>query len=102
SAEVRLLLEFFDDEAIGAPVDLPVDVARIVAGHVGAVIRELHGLAVVRALMHARDDALDDHPRPQLESADPREDLRVVEPFVLRHGLGPRAPPTGWSRAVVR
>ena len=56
-------------EAAGAAVDLPVDVLDVVAGDVLAVLGELDGEAVVGALVHAREVALDDQPGLQLQAA---------------------------------
>ena len=75
--EVRLLLVLLEVEAAGPAVDLPVDVLDVVAGDVLAVLGELDGEAVVRALVHARQVALDDQPRLQLQAADLGERQRV-------------------------
>ena len=87
--QVRLLLEALEDDPVGAAEHLPVDVPRVIARDVGPVLAELHGLAVVGAPVHARDDPLDDHPGAQLEAPYAGKDFRIVESFVARHRGGP-------------
>src|SRR5581483_9300715 len=58
--EVRLLLVLLDMVAVGAGIDLPVNVAYLIAGNVVAMLRELDAAAPVRAFVHPGDDALDD------------------------------------------
>jgi hypothetical protein len=57
-------------EAPGAALDLPVDVLDVVAGNILAMLGELDGEAVVGALVHAREVALDDEPGLDLQAAD--------------------------------
>ena len=65
--EVRFLLVLLDGVAFAAAVALPVDVADVVAGDVFAVLDELDGEALVRALVVADAQALDDLPGLQAE-----------------------------------
>ena len=68
--EVRLLLVLLEVVALGAAVDLPVDVLDVVAGGVLAVLGELDGEPVPRAAVPAGEVALDDLPGLQLQAVD--------------------------------
>ncbi len=74
--EVGFELVFLDVEAVGAAEDLPVDVPQVVAGDVLAVLGELDAVAVVGAAVHSGDESGNHRARPQVESAQPRENFR--------------------------
>ena len=76
---VRVGFVFLQVVAIGARVQLPVDAADVVAGHVAAMLGEIHRRAEVRRPVQPVDEPVDDRLREQLEVADAREDLRVDE-----------------------
>ena len=75
--EVGLLLVLLDIEAVGAPEDLPVDVANVIAGDIFPVLGKLNTEAVIRAAMESRDESLDDKPGLELQPGDPVENLGV-------------------------
>ncbi len=59
---------------------------QVVARTVVAVLMELRAEAVEGAAVEARDDAVDDATRQEVEVADAGEDCRVAEqPFRVRH-----------------
>ena len=102
--QVGFFLVLLEVEAAGAAVDLPVEVLEVVAGDVLAVLGELDGEAVIWALVHAGEIALDDEAGLQLQAAHLGEGerievaLRVVGFFVdlghtcvLIFGLRPSA-----------
>ena len=91
AVEVGLLLELLDVVAVAARVDLPVERRQIVAGQVLAVLGELDAEALERAAVQARQEALDDRPRLQLERAEPRDDRGIEKPQVARRGRRPSA-----------
>src|SRR5262249_49301988 len=66
----RLLLVLLHVVAVGAAEDLPVDVLELVAPGVLAVLRELDGEPVVRRAVLARDEALDERRRGDVEPRD--------------------------------
>src|SRR5436190_10632583 len=108
--DVGVGLVLLDIEAIGAPEQLPVDAADVVAGGVAAVLGEVDRRAELRRAVHPVDEPLDDRARHHLEVADACEDDGVHEPrpadpalldFVshyLRGGLRPAAPPYTLAR----
>ncbi len=75
--EVRLLFVLLQVELIGLAVNLPVDVAQIVALRVLAMFGKLDRKAVVRAAMHARDVAFHDQPGSQLQALELSQRLRI-------------------------
>ena len=75
-AQILLVDEELDVQAIGPPVDVPVDVAEVVADPVGAVVRELDALSLARATALA------------LHAAAERPTRRDREPLQLRQELG--------------
>ena len=75
--QIRRLAELLRVEPIGPREQLPVDVLEIVAGTIVAVLAELRAVAVERAAMQARDGAVDDALRDQLEIGNRRERRRV-------------------------
>ena len=60
AGQVGLGLELLDVEPVGLGVDVPVDVADVVAGGVLAMLGELDRKALKRAGVQPRDEALDD------------------------------------------
>ena len=56
--------------ALGAGVDVPIDVAEIVAGGVGLVFGELLGEAEIGGAMEAGDEAVDYRLGDELEAGD--------------------------------
>ncbi len=64
--QVCLFLVLLDVEAVGSPVDLPVNVTDLITRHVRPVFRKLHAEAVIGAAMESRNEAFHDQPRPQL------------------------------------
>ena len=58
AAQVRLVLEPLDVVAVGAGEEPPVEIARVVAGRVRAILAELDREAVVRAAMDAGVETL--------------------------------------------
>lgn len=60
AAQVGLLFELFDIEAVGAPIEAVVDVTGAFAGVVLPIVGELDGEAVKRTFMSASDEAFDD------------------------------------------
>jgi len=56
---------------------------RVVAGHVLAMLGELHGIALIGAAVHSAERALDDIAGAELQIADLREDLRTKVAFVF-------------------
>lgn len=75
--EVGLLLVLLEIELVAAAVDLPVKVADVVAGGVGAVLGEFNAEALEGRAVQAARQALDDHAGPQFERAKTRKGLRV-------------------------
>src|SRR2546421_480884 len=72
-AEVGLHLEALDVVLVQLGEGAPVDVLDLVAGRVLLVLRELHRLAVVRALVQARQHPFHDLAGPDLERAEAGE-----------------------------
>src|SRR5205085_4053522 len=58
AAEVGFVLETLDVIAVAAGEELPVKVARVVAGGVLAILAELDGETMVRAAMKSRKEPL--------------------------------------------
>ena len=77
AGDVGFGLEFFDVVLVGLGVDEPVDVVRIVAGRVLAVLAELDGEAVKRAGVQALQKAADDELCAQIEPRDLANDFRL-------------------------
>ena len=67
AGDVGLGLELLDVVLVGLGVDQPVDVLRIVAGRVLAMLAELDRKAVKRAGVQALQEALDDELGAQIE-----------------------------------
>ena len=63
----QILLEI---DLVGLAEDLPVDVAGVVAGHVGPMLRELDGDSLVWRAMHPGHQSFDDEPGPQVQGMD--------------------------------
>ena len=63
--------------AVGLTEELPVDVARFVAGRVLAIAAEFNREAVIRAAVQADHEAFDDEPRQQFEVIHGGEDRRI-------------------------
>ncbi len=72
-AEVGFLLVLFDIKPVGAPENPPVEVPRIVAGGVLAMLGELDAEPLVGAGVQARDEPLDDAPGHQRQVLHPRQ-----------------------------
>ena len=78
-----------DVGAVRARVDVPVDEARIVAFGVRAVLGELLAEAEERRAMHARQEAVDDGARDEIEVREPRKRLRLEQMLRYRASLRP-------------
>src|SRR5262249_46007377 len=76
---VGLPAVFLDIQAIGPSVQLPVDLAYVVAGIVAAVLGEIGAVAQVRRAVQPMHETLDDRARQQLDVGNPRQRLRVDE-----------------------
>jgi len=81
--EVGLFLELADIIPLGSAVDLPVDVPRVVAGHIGPMLCELTARAEVGASLEPGHGALDQVPGPHLQRCDM---IEYVEHDVLAVG----------------
>ena len=77
--EVGVLLVLLDVILVGTAEDLPVEVARVVAGGVFAVLRELDGEAVEGGAVFADAVALDDTTREHAERFGAGECVGVEE-----------------------
>jgi hypothetical protein len=60
---------------VGLGVHVPVDLPRVIAGVVLAVLAELHGKTVVRRVVQAREKTLDDEARLQVQPPDLADDV---------------------------
>ena len=87
AGDVGLGLELLDVVLVGLGVDQPVDVLRVVAGGVLAVLAELDRKAVKRAGVQALQKALDDELRAQVEPRDLADDFRLQIFFDGRHDM---------------
>ena len=77
AAEVGLVLEPFHVIAVGAREQPPVEIARVVARAVFAVLAEFDREPVVRAAVDALDKSLDRDPRPHFQALDAHQRLRI-------------------------
>src|SRR5215831_2363680 len=86
--EVQVLLvhEELQVEAIEAAIDVPVDVAEVVARAVRAIIGELHAHALVRALALAPSPSAEGAPREEGQALELSQELRRQK--VLSPGRG--------------
>ena len=66
-----------EEHLFGARVDVPIDVAQIVAGRIGAVFGELLAESEIGRAVEARDEAVDHGFRDQIEPGDAAEDFRI-------------------------
>src|SRR5688572_24778459 len=73
--EVRFLLVLFDDVAFVATVDLPIDVADVVAGHVFPMLHELNGEAAKRTAVFTDTEPFHERPGLQAEGLDAGNDV---------------------------
>ena len=69
----------FEEAAVGAGEDIPVDVPQVVALGVGAVLGEFLGEAEVRRAVEPGDEAVDDGLGDQVEAGDGGESGGVEE-----------------------
>src|SRR2546423_1186258 len=76
---VRVRLELLHEMPVAAREQLPIDAPDVVAGHVRAMLGEIHRRAEVRRTVQAVDDALDDDARHKPEIADSRQDGGIDE-----------------------
>jgi hypothetical protein len=89
-AQVGLLLVLLDEEAVRAREDLPVEVARLVAGLVGTVLGEFDGEPPERRAVEPGEEALDHAPGHDLDAPQAR-DLGWVQQVEATHrGHGAR------------
>src|SRR5262249_2032711 len=79
TAQVGLVLEPLHVVAVRSCVEPPVEVARIVAGTVLAVLAELDREARIRAAVNALDEPLHGDPRADLEALDPHQRFGIDE-----------------------
>src|SRR5215467_6436068 len=86
--EVQVLLvhEELQVEAIEAAIDVPVDVAEVVARAVRAIIGELHAHALVRALALAPSPSAEGAPREEGQALELSQELRRQK--ILSPGRG--------------
>src|SRR5712691_1626654 len=71
--DVLLVLEELDDEVVQPAIDVPIELADVVARHVLAVVDEIHGAAALRAAALALDlvgDPLAAHQTETLQAAE--------------------------------
>lgn len=87
AAEVGFVLELLDEVAVAPGEEFPIEIARVVAGRVLAILGELDAKAVIRAAMNAAPKALDHNARPHLQTADGHERLRVNQLALRAAGL---------------
>ena len=66
-------------QALGARIDVPIDMAKIVAGSVGAIFGELLAEAEIGRAVQAGDEAIDHGFGDQVEAGDAGEDGGVEE-----------------------
>ena len=67
---IGLALVAFEEAAVGAGEDVPIDVAEVVALGVGAILGEFLGEAEVRRAMESGDEAVDHGLGYQVEAGD--------------------------------
>ncbi len=63
--------------ALGARKHVPIDVAQIVAGRIGAVFGELLAETEIRRTVQAGDETIDDSLRHQIQTGDSGEHGRI-------------------------
>ena len=78
-AEILFVDEELHVQAVEPGVDVPVDVAEVVAVPVGAVVGELHAVPASRAAPLALDAAAEGPARQQRQALELREELRREE-----------------------
>src|SRR4051812_36395380 len=79
AAQIRFVLEFLDEVAVRAPEDFPIEITQIVTGRVLPVLGKLDREAVIRTTMNPVPKTFDDRARPQFETADGHQRLRLDE-----------------------
>src|SRR5574341_1260241 len=79
AVQIGFFLEFLHVVTIRARIHFPVDVARIVARRVLAILGELHAEAFEGAAVQAAEKAFDDGARAQFHAGNLRENLRIEE-----------------------
>ena len=101
ATQIGFIFKLLDVIAVAAGVHAPVDIARVIAGYVLAVLRELDREAVVGAAVDTVPKALHDNARAQFQTADLHQGARVDKPITRRVGGGFRHPGSR-GRAVAR
>ena len=81
AAEIRFVLELFQIVTIRARIQTPVEIARVIAGRVLAILGELNRETVIGAAVQSVPESFDHDPRPKLEAADGHQCLRVNKAF---------------------
>src|SRR5687767_13307892 len=77
AANVRLVFEFLDEISIRPRHQPPIQVPRIVARRVRAILGKLDAEAVIRASMQPVPESLNHGPRAQLEVANRHQNLGI-------------------------
>ena len=83
-SKVRLFLELLDEQPVRASEHLPIEVARLVARLVSAVLRELHRKAAERRAVDPGQKALHHPLRHDLDPTEPGHLCRVEQIDALR------------------
>lgn len=74
---IGLFLELFDDPAIGAPCDAPIEITQVITRHVGAMLRELNRKPLSGRPMETGNEAVHHPTGHQFQMAQRRQDGRV-------------------------
>ncbi len=77
SIQIRLGLELLDIKAVGLGVHVPIDLPKIIAGRVLAMLAELHRKAVIRRIVQAGEKPFDDEAGLQVQPPDLADDIRA-------------------------
>ena len=84
ATQIGFIFKLLDVVAVAAGVHAPVDIARVIAGYVLAVLRELDREAVVGAAVDAVPEALHHNARAQFQTADLHQGARVDKTIARR------------------
>src|SRR5262245_22969591 len=77
AAQIRFVFESLDVITIAASKEFPIQVARVVAGRVLAILGELDGETVIRTAMETGEKAFDNRSGPQLQVLDAHQGRRI-------------------------
>ena len=78
-------MENLDEEAIEAAVEVPIDMAQVIAAGIVAIIGEIETHALVPAAALALDLPTEDTPRLEFHAIKPQEEVGGEEGGGLRH-----------------